>query len=49
MLILDLPLVSMLFSESEGDGNEYDDEPNGGISDDIRCVHDYISNDYHKQ
>ena len=49
MLILNLLLVPMLLHEIEGDGDEDDDEYNGGISDGVRCVHDYISNDYHKQ
>ena len=33
----------MLLSDSEGDGDENDDEPDGGISNDIRCVHDKVS------
>ena len=39
MLILNLLLIPMLFSDNE-DGDKHDDEPDGGVSDDVRCVHD---------
>ena len=33
----------MLLSDSEGDSIQDDDsDPDGGIFDDVRCVHDYI-------
>lgn len=40
---LNLLLTKMLLSDSEEDSNQVDDDdPGGEISDDVRCVHDYV-------
>ena len=40
---LNLPLTTMLLSDSERDGDQDDDDnPDGGVSDDVRCVHECI-------
>ena len=45
--IQNLTSIQIFISDGEGDGDEDEDnESDRGISDDIRCVHDKISNNY---